>query len=89
MWLAAIDLNKKTEAKKKSASLRKCVGLATTQPKISRAYGSIVKWPKTSAFHVDDTGSNPVGATNPSTSSIVQSTDHLYISETERVPAAE
>ena len=62
----------------------------TTQPKISsRYYGSIVKWPKTSAFHVDDTGSNPVGATNPSNSSIVQSIDHLYIGETERVPAAE
>ena len=26
-------------------------------------YGAIVKRPKTSAFHVDDTGSNPVGAT--------------------------
>ena len=26
-------------------------------------YGSIVKRSKTSAFHVDDTGSNPVGAT--------------------------
>ena len=28
------------------------------------SYGSIVKRPKTPAFHVGDTGSNPVGATN-------------------------
>ena len=35
-------------------------------------YGSIVKRPKTPAFHVGDTGSNPVGATICPDSSVVQ-----------------
>ena len=65
MWLAAKDHLKINDGEVKGAPLRKCVGLATTQSKISRAYGSIIKLAKIRSFQDRNGSPNLPGATKP------------------------